>query len=110
MKKILFIFTMVLAFGLSAQAQDKKASSQSKGRQDAVELVDYLQLGGSELESFSRLFQMKYEMMEDPNVSAERRKELSTIMEKKIEGTLDGNQVAKLRSNKTLWEKLIRTN
>ena len=106
MKKILFIFAMMLAFGISAQAQDKKASSESKGRQEAVELADYLKLNSTELESFSKLFKMKHEMLEDPNITAQKKKEIPVIMEKKIEGTLDGNQVEKLRANKVLWEKL----
>ena len=109
MKKILFIFAMMLAFGVSAQAQDKQASPASKGRQEATELVDYLKLGSNELNAFTQLFQMKYEMMADQNVTEATKKQLPTIIEKKIEGTLDGNQVEKLRANKTLWAKLTQT-
>lgn len=106
MKKILAIFTFMLAFSLSAQAQDKKVSPESKGRQEAVELVDYLKLNSTDLESFSKLFQYKHEMMADPNLSAERKKEVSVIMERKIEGTLEPAQMEKLRANKALLEKL----
>ncbi|MBD3583385.1 hypothetical protein [Flavobacterium selenitireducens] len=106
MKKILFIFAMMLAFGVSAQAQEKKASAASKGRQEAVELADFLKLNSTELENFSKLFQMKHEMLADPSVTAQKKKEVPVIMEKKIEGSLDGNQVEKLRANKVLWEKL----
>jgi len=106
MKKIFFVFAMMLAFGFSAQAQDKKASPASKGRQEAVELADFLKLNSTELDSFSRLFQMKHEMLADPNLTAQKKKEVPMIMEKKIEGSLEGNQIEKLRANKVLWEKL----
>ena len=106
MKKILAIFTFVLAFGFSAQAQDKKVSPESQGRKEAVELTDYLKLTSTDQEAFARLFQMKHEMMVDPNTTPEKKKELSVIIEKKIEATLDGNQMEKLRSNPELLAKL----
>ena len=106
MKRILFIFTMMLAFGVTAQAQDKKASAASKARQEAVEMTDFLKLNSTELDSFTRLFQMKHETLENPNINAAKKKEMSVIVEKKIEASLDGNQIEKLRANKTLWEKL----
>lgn len=107
MKKILFIFAMMLSFGVSAQAQDKKVSAESKGRQEAVEMVDFLKLNSTELENFSRLFKMKHEMLADATIPAQKKKEIPTMIEKKIEGSLDGNQIEKLRANKVLWEKLI---
>ncbi|RZJ73552.1 hypothetical protein [Flavobacterium sp.] len=106
MKKIIAVFAFMLAFTVSAQAQDKKTSPQSKGRQEAVELVDYLKLTSTDLENFTRLFQSKHEMLADPNVSAGKKKEISVIMEKKIEGSIDGNQLQKLQANKELWAKL----
>jgi len=106
MKKIIAAFAFMLVFTVSAQAQDKKVSAESKGRQDAVELVDYLKLTSTDLENFARLFQYKYEMLADPTLSAEKKKEVSTIMERKIEGTLDGKQYQKLQNNKELFAKL----
>lgn len=106
MKKILAIFTFVLAFTVSAQAQDKKVSPESKGRQDAVELVDYLKLNSTDLENFSRLFQMKHEMLAKPGLTEQKKNEVYTIMERKIEGTLEGAQMEKLRANPELFKKL----
>lgn len=106
MKKIVAIFTFLMAFGISANAQDKKMSPESAARKDAVELTDYLKLNSTEQESFVKLFQMKHEMLSDPNMGAERKKEMSVIIEKKIEATLDGNQMEKLRANPELLKKL----
>ncbi|RZJ64285.1 MAG: hypothetical protein EOO50_16135 [Flavobacterium sp.] len=106
MKKILAIVTLCLAFGFSANAQDKKVSPESAGVKEAVELTDYLQLNATEQNAFAGLFKMKHEMMADPNMTPEKKKELSVIIEKKIEATLDGNKMEKLRSNPALLKKL----
>lgn len=106
MKKIIAAFALMLAFTVSAQAQDKKVSAESKGRQEAIELADYLKLTSTDLENFARLFQAKHDMLADPNLSPEKKKEVYTIIEKKIEGTLDGNQLQKLQANKELWAKV----
>jgi len=58
-------------------------------------------------ENFAKLFEQKFTILEDKNLEQERRTELSRVIEAKIRGTLDGNQMEKLEKNPELLKKLI---
>ena len=44
MKKLIAALTLLLAFTINANAQDKKASSADKGKKEAAELTQFLGL------------------------------------------------------------------
>ena len=107
MKKILFAFAMLLAFCVTANAQDKKAlTSQESAKKDAVELTTLLQLDNQMSENFLHLFEMKYQILEDKNLSSDRKIELERVMEAKIRATLDAKQMSILENNKQLFDRL----
>lgn len=107
MKKIFFIFALLLAFSIGATAQDKKAAtSQESAKKDAVELATLVHLSPEMTENFVRLFEMKYQTLEDKNLSSERKIELERIMDAKIRATLDAKQMSLLEDNKALFERL----
>jgi len=119
MKKIIAALTLLLAFSISANAQNKKSTtaekvqekkeltSVEKGKKEAEELTAYLGLNDTQNADFYRLFEQKHRTLEDKNLSVERRKEVARIIEAKIRASLDGNQIEKLEQNPELFKKLI---
>jgi hypothetical protein len=111
MKKIFAVLTLLLAFSISASAQDKNGyeglDSAGKGKKQAAELSEYLTLDQTMNENFARLFEQKFVILDDKNATPERKAELSRIIEAKIRGSLDGNQMERLEKNPELLKKLI---
>ena len=107
MKKIFFVFALLLSFCATVNAQDKKAlTSQEAAKKDAVELTTLLQLDNQMSENFLHLFEMKYQILEDKNLSADRKIELERVMDAKIRATLDAKQISILENNKELFDRL----
>lgn len=108
MKKIIAVLTLLLAFSINANAQDKKTQSSTEmGQNQATELAEYLGLDQTQNENFARLFEQKCRIFENENLSAERKTELSRVIEAKIRASLDQNQMEKLEKNTVLFNKLI---
>jgi hypothetical protein len=119
MKKLIAALTLMFVFSINANAQDKKSTtalnvlekkeitSVEKSKKDAEELTAYLGLNEAQNKDFYRLFEQKHRTLEDKNLSVERRKEVSRIIEAKIRASLDGNQIEKLEKNPELFKKLI---
>lgn len=111
MKKILFIFALICAFTINASAQEKKSeplTTQQSAKKDAVELGNLVHLDNAKVEVFFRLFETKYTILEDKNLSAERKTELERVMDAKIRATLTEKQMSILESNKEVFERLKR--
>ena len=107
MKKIIAALTLMLAFSINANAQDKKnTTSYDLGKKQAAELTQFLGLDKTQNESFARLFEQKITILDDKNLTQERKDEFSRVIEAKIRATLDGNQMEKLEKNKELFQKL----
>jgi len=108
MKKIFFIFALVCAFILSANAQEKRLTSQEAAKKDAVELAELVGLKDNQIEDFYRLFERKYIILEDRSLSVEGKAELEKVMDAKIRATLSEKQMSILESNKAMFERLKR--
>ena len=108
MKKLIAALTLMLAFSINANAQDKNVvSSHDKGKKEAAELTQFLALDQTQNENFARLFEQKSTILEDINLSPERRAEFSRVIEAKIRASLDEKQMERLEKNTVLFEKLI---
>lgn len=109
MKKLIAVLTLFLAFTISANAQQRNASPTSleKAKKEAAELTEFLGLDKTMNENFTMLFEQKHTVLDDKNVSQERKTELSRVIEAKIRGTLDGKQMDKLEHNEDLFKRLI---
>lgn len=121
MKKIIAALTLFLAFSLSANAQEKKATKEltqqekemmgmtpaEKGKKQAAELSQFLGLDQTMTTNFAALFEQKFVILDDPNMTFERKTELSRVIEAKIRGSLDGNLMTKLDKNPELLKRLI---
>jgi phosphoenolpyruvate-protein kinase (PTS system EI component) len=118
MRKIIAVVTLMLAFTINANAQDKKTSTlsatsetntdpQSAAKKDASEMAEYLKLSDTQVADFFRLFETKHKMLQDKSLSQDRRKEVSKSIDAKIRATLDANQIEILEKNPELFKKLI---
>lgn len=106
MKKLIAVFTFMLAFAAGAQAQERKMSAEESAKLDAIKMAEVLNLPANQQMDFQRLFQMKYEVMNDPKMSAERKKEMARVVDMKIRASLNAEQLAKLDKNPELLAKL----
>jgi len=111
MKKIIAALTLLLAFSINANAQDKSGyiglNSEEKAKKQAAELSEYLGLDQTMTKNFISLFEYKIQVLDDKNALPERKTEISRIVEAKIRGTLDGVQMEKLEKNPDLLKRLI---
>lgn len=107
MKKLIAALTLMLAFSINANAQDKKnTSAYDLAKKQATELTEYLGLDKVQDENFARLFEQKITVLADANLSQERRDEFSRVVEAKIRGSLEPIQMQKLDENPALLKKL----
>lgn len=106
MKKIIFIVTLLFAFTLNANAQESKSSAQDNAKKEAAMLARVVGLTDSQTEDFYRLFEMKYQTLEDKNLSAERKNEFLNIVMMKVQATLNGDQMKKLEANTELMDRI----
>ncbi|MEL1243357.1 hypothetical protein AAEO56_03715 [Flavobacterium sp. DGU11] len=121
MKKIIALFVIMLAFGATANAQQKKAAAQTATQQpagsdaainqaaakDMALLSETLKLTDDQNTMFKRLFQKKHQMLATPNLTDERKGVIAKNIETKLKSGLDADQIAKLDSNPELLKKLV---
>ena len=105
MKKFVAVFAFLVAFTVSANAQDQRAIEVA-AKADADALTEYLGLTGTIKEDFNRLFIMKHEVLSDKNLSQDRKDEMSRQVGLKIMSSLNADQTAKLNTNVELLNSL----
>lgn len=114
---------MMLAFGFSANAQQKKAAAQPAAKKEAasaeskektfselaakdvIALGEVIEYTGTQERDFKGLFEYKYRMLSD-NLSEERKSVLAQSIEMKIRATLSADQNEKLSKRPDLINKL----
>ena len=107
MKKIIFVLTLMLAFSINANAQDKKMNYQEVAKKESAELSELLGLNDTQTADFYRLFEMKNQTLQGQELSPERSAELTRIIDMKIKASLTEEQIKKLEANIDLYERLI---
>jgi hypothetical protein len=107
MKKLLLAVAFCMVATLSMSAQETELSLQAKAKNDMIALAQAVNLPENQHEDFFRLFEMKYEVLDNKNLSAERKIEMSRVIEAKIRGTLSPQQMAQLEANPELLNRLI---
>lgn len=108
MKKIVAVFAFLLAFSISANAQDQK-SIKIAAEKDAAVLTEYLGLTETQNEDFVRLFVMKHEILTNNTLTDERKNGMSRDVGLKIMASLTADQKSKLESNPELLQSLKGT-
>ncbi len=119
MKKIIALFAMMLAFGYTANAQQRKATApvqqqasvdeaaiKKAALKDVQMLGEYIELTEDQKTAFKGLFEYKHRDLATPNFSQERKDILAEQIEMKIKATVSPDQVGKLDENPELMHKL----
>lgn len=118
MKKIIALFAMLLAFGYTANAQQKKATTPVKqvrvdntalekaAMDDLTSLSKFIDLSGDQKTALQPLFLLKHREKTN-DLSQERKDILAQNIEAKLKGSLTPAQVSKLDNNPELMQKLI---
>lgn len=126
MKKIIALFTVMLAFGFTASAQQKavkpattttavkpapqvtdtkdRAVAESAAK-DVAALGKVIAYTGTQQQDFTGLFEYKHRLLAQ-NLSRERKEILAQTIEAKIRATLNADQNAKLAGNTEMIKQL----
>ncbi|MEO7172740.1 hypothetical protein [Flavobacterium sp.] len=108
MKKLIAALTLMLAFSINANAQDKTTSSYyDLGKKQAAELTAFLGLDETQNENFARLFEQKFTVLDNNNITQEGKEEFSRVVEAKIRGSLEDKLIQRLEKNPELFKRLI---
>ena len=114
---------MMLAFGYTANAQQRKAkapvqqtntdkaamleaSIKTDGEKDVKALGEFIELTSDQKSALQGLFEYKHRVLADKNLSQERKDILAEQIKMKIEATVSPDQVEKLDNNPRLMNIL----
>ena len=108
MRKLIAVVALFFAFTISTQAQEakKEANPQALAKQEAHKLQDFLALDGEKTKNFYRLFENKHKRAQQMETAEEKAK-LRTIIQAKIDASLDADQLQRLKANTELYEDLL---
>ena len=113
MKKLLFIIALFFAFSISASAQSNKVAAAKvqmtpaeAAKKDSQDLKALLSLNDTRTTDFYNLFEQKYQTLAVPDLSAERKSVLKTVIDAKIRASVDANEMAKIEANPALFTRL----
>ena len=119
MKKIIALFVLMLGLSFTANAQQKstkpvtatntgtskEAAIQQAAVNDTKALNEFIPLSDSEMQSFKGLFEYKHRSLSE-NLNDERKANLATTIEAKINATLSPENATKLSQNQKLLKQL----
>lgn len=122
MKKIIALFVVMLAFGLNANAQQKKATvakpaveqSETAKKQaalhdaavkDVTTLSGYVKLTQDQKATLKAMFEQKHSMYAQ-NLSDERNSIIAQNIESQLKSTLTPDQMSKIAGNAQLMKTL----
>lgn len=106
MKKLIAVVTMLLAFTVSANAQqDKKAAIEQAAQKDVAALIEKITIDQSLKQDMYTLMVMKHEQLAQAKTKAEKDK-VSAMMEQKILSGLDKEQAQAMKNNPALLKQL----
>ena len=106
MNKIITTIVLLLTVAFNSYAQDKKGTNQELAKSDAQDITTVLKLNETNQQDFYRLFLMKQEVLNNPDLTFDRKKEMVRIVGLKIEASIDGNQLSELKKSK-YYTKII---
>jgi hypothetical protein len=98
MKKVIALVTLLLAFTINVNAQDKKMSAQESAKNDIMALAAKVKISESLQKDLTTLMIMKHETMSDATLSKEKKENARQAYEHKLMSGLtpeQRNQLAK---------------
>lgn len=116
MKKLIAVVTLMLAFTVSAQGQNKNAAAAAAGieqvpsdkaaKNDVSALVAKITISESLKKDMYTLMVMKHDALADPKLSAANKESISKKFEHKIMAGLSPEQREKLSADSALLQQL----
>ena len=124
MKKLILSVTFMLSAVVAVNAQEKKTApsmnsteiksddknSKVNPKQELLEFTKILGLKDAPNNGLYELLEYKYQVLNDPNVSPEKRKDFMLSFEEKLKATLDPKSYEKLRSKVEFYSRLTDLN
>lgn len=107
MKKIIAVVTMLLAFTISANAQDKKVSSQEAAQKDIATLATKITLSEDLKNNLMTLMVMKHDAKSDATLTQVQKDNALNAYERKLLGALSKEQRETLQKNPEFLKKLM---
>lgn len=110
MKKIFAILTLLLAFSISANAQESKPTVDSNvaALNDFEALISFMPVDLSLKPKLIQIFKTKHEALAQPNLTPNEKKNQTGIAAISLKNILSQEQMQKLYANNTLFNKLTR--
>ena len=117
MKKLIAVVTLLLAFTITANAQDKKVaataantkeklSSEEAAKKDIAALIATVSITQDLKKDLYTLMIMKHDALSNPKLSASEKEALSKSFERKVLAGLDEVQRKQLMSNPDVLQKI----
>lgn len=108
MKKIIAVVTMLLAFTISANAQDKKVSSQEAAQKDITALAAKVNLSENLKKDLTTLMVMKHDAKADVTLTPEQKANALKAYERKLLSALTKEQKDALMKDPALLKKITQ--
>lgn len=122
MKNLFLSISFLLTVGVTAQ--NKKAtvqkplamaevqagvvSNEAASKRNMAALTSFVSISPEIQVQLAELFTTKYRMLSEVSNSDERKKYIADIIAAKLEASLDGNLLSKIKSNAALYQSLLQ--
>jgi hypothetical protein len=107
MKKIIALATLLLAFTINVNAQEKKMSPQESAKNDITALAAKVKMSETLQQDLITLMTMKHETMSDASLSNEKKEHARQAYEHKLMSGLTADQRTELMKYPALVKQLI---
>lgn len=107
MKKLIAVITLVFAFTINAQAQDKKLTNEQAATNDVAALVKKVTISQGLKNDMYTLMLMKHESLSDTTLTDAQRKNISEVFQHKIMSGLTPEQGQILSGDPQLLKQLV---
>ena len=106
MKKLIAVLTLLLAFTVGANAQDKKVSNEEAAQKDVAALVQKVTISESLKKDMQTLMVMKHEALSNPSNTAADKENISKRFERKVLAGLTEAQRAVVIADAALLKQI----
>ncbi|MBN9283268.1 MULTISPECIES: hypothetical protein [unclassified Flavobacterium] len=106
MKKLAALFFMIIAFSVSASAQELSKELASKVQNDMTVLTAQIKLTEAQKAEVTKAFVMKHQNLAVKDLSDGRKKELARVVEHYLKAPLTPSQLEQLNAQPDLVNRL----
>jgi|SRR6218665_702271 len=107
MKKIITVLTLLLAFTISANAQDKNISPEAAAKRDSEAAQQNMNLTSEQQKALYKIMLIKHEALADPLLTAEGKKEMYNQIDMDLKKAISNSNYNYLFKNPDLRKQLL---